>query len=97
MKKLLISALAVGMVFALAGCVDGKKITVDEYEEIEAGMSYDEVCDIIGGEGELLSESSIAGYDGAIYSWEGKGSVGANANVTFQNGEVVTKAQIGLK
>ena len=61
------------------------------------GMSYEEVCDINGGEGELGSESSFMGASTAIYTWEGKGSIGANAVITFQNGEVVSKAQAGLR
>ena len=36
-------------------------------------------------------------YKSAIYMWEGEGSLGANANVTFQGGKVLSKAQMGLE
>lgn len=76
------------------------KITLEEFNKIETGMTYKEVVDIIGGEGTVQSETSITGndqYKTTLYSWEGKGSLGANANVTFQGGKVVSKAQFGLE
>lgn len=73
------------------------KITLQEFESIQTGMSYEQVCEIVGGTGEISSQSSVAGYEMAIYIWEGSGTLGANANVTFQNGKVCAKAQFGLK
>ena len=70
----------------------GAKITMKEYEQIQPGMTYAEVVDIIGGEGELGS----SGFNVEIYTWEGKGVAGANALITFQDGKVVSKAQAGL-
>ena len=69
------------------------KITMDEYNKIKTGMSYSKVVDIIGGEGKLSAD----GYSTEIYTWKGRGSVGANALITFQNGKVVSKAQSGLR
>ena len=37
------------------------------------------------------------GYDTRIYMWKGEGSIGANANVTFQNNSLTAKAQFGLE
>ena len=96
MKKLFyLIALVVLSVFTLTSCslLNGSKITYDEYKQIKDGMSYKEVCKIIGGEGELLSSYG----DAEVYKWEGVGSLGANAIVTFYDGEVMTKAQSGLK
>jgi len=73
------------------------EITLAEFNSINTGMTYTEVCDIIGSSGELSVESSAAGITTKIYKWEGSGSLGANANVTFQGGKVVMKAQAGLK
>ena len=78
---------------------DGK-ITLDEFNQIQTGMTYEEIIKILGGEGTILSESNIGNseqYHTIIYTWEGKGSLGANANVTIQGGKVVSKAQAGLK
>ena len=76
---------------------DAEYITMEEYDKIESGMSYEEVRDIIGSDGELTSTSSVGEYKVDIYTWYGDGAVGANANVTFENGSVVGKAQVGLR
>lgn len=75
-------------------------ISLEEFNKIETGMTYEEVCEIIGGEGTLGSAVDIGvgeEYKTEIYQWTGDGSIGANANVTFQGGKVMSKAQIGLK
>lgn len=75
-------------------------ITLAEFESIKTGMNYEEVVEIIGGEGELLSEVDMnmgSEYVSKMYIWEGSGSLGANANITFQGGKVTMKAQFGLK
>lgn len=77
------------------------KITMAEFEQIKSGMTYEEVVAIVGGEGELSSEVDIGigeEYVTQIYIWYGEGLFTAgNANVTFQGGKVVSKAQFGLK
>ena len=76
------------------------KISLEEFNQIETGMSYEEVVEIVGGEGTVLSESDITGdgqYKTTIYSWDGNRMLGANANVTFQGGKVISKAQFGLE
>ena len=73
------------------------RLNLEKFNKIETGMSYQEVVNIIGEEGTVLSESEIGNIKSTIYSWYGEGSIGANANVTFQNGKVVSKAQVGLK
>lgn len=74
-------------------------ISLEEFNAIRTGMTYQEVYDIVGGPGELLSEVDIGSseYHTMLYKWEGEGSLGANANVTFQGGKVSSKAQFGLE
>lgn len=75
-------------------------ISLEEFEQIQIGMSYQEVFDLVGSRGELLSEADLGlgdDYYTAIYSWDGEGSLGANASVTFQGGYVTSKAQAGLE
>lgn len=74
-----------------------KTMNKDEFEKIQNGMSYEEVVQIIGGDGELTSESTVANYTTKLYTWEGEGGLGANAIITFQNNEVQAKSQFGLK
>lgn len=75
------------------------KINKEEFDSIKNGMSYEEVVNIVGGDGELLSETGTNGdqYHTMMYSWEGEKGFGSNANTTFQNGKLVNKAQFGLK
>ena len=74
-----------------------EKLNYEKFNKIQTGMTYQQVVDIIGEDGTVLSESEIANIKTTIYSWYGEGSIGANANVTFQNGKVTSKAQFGLK
>lgn len=75
------------------------KITLEKFNKIETGMSYEQVVEIIGEEGTTLSETNISGdekYHTIMYSWKAKNGI-ANANVTFQGGKVISKAQVALK
>lgn len=76
---------------------ESQYITADEFNQIETGMSYEDVTKIIGSDGTLNSSVSANGYTVEIYTWYGNGTAGSNANVTFTNGSVSGKAQIGLK
>lgn len=71
-------------------------ITLDEFNRIENGMSYQQVRDIIGSEGTVMSESEVMDTHMIIYYWYGKNGV-ANANFTFSNDELINKTQIGLE
>ena len=69
------------------------KITLDKFNQIQTDMTYEEVVAIIGEEGTVSSESSYGNSSMKIYSW----SNGiANATISFTNGKVSAKSQIGL-
>lgn len=76
-------------------------ISKEEFDKIQAGMTYEEVVEIIGGEGELNSESGTKGdqYYTAMYTWNGESGFGANANATFQGNpaKLQNKSQFGLE
>jgi hypothetical protein len=72
-------------------------MSLDEFNRIETGMTYEQVVGIVGGPGEQLAHTEIAGYVGDVYMWHGEGGLGANSNVQFQNGKVIGKAQFGLR
>jgi hypothetical protein len=69
-------------------------ITQQQYDRIEDGMTYEQVCAIIGRSGEELVNTHIAGYTTVMYSW--KNSDGSNMNAMFQNGRLISKAQSTL-
>lgn len=77
-------------------------MTKAEFDQLKTGMTYDEATKIIGGPGEVISESGTKGGDGlnihtVMYQYKGEGSLGANANMMFQDEKLITKAQMGLK
>ncbi|WP_099517387.1 hypothetical protein [Paenibacillus sp. BIHB 4019] len=71
---------------------DNVRITFAQYQKIEIGMTYKEVTEIVGGNGQALSETA----DMVVYSYSGAGDTGANAVLSFNNGKLLSKAQAGL-
>ncbi len=69
-------------------------ITMDLYNQIQNGMTYDQVKGILG-EGELTSETKIMDSTAKLYSYISKD--GSNANFTFTNDSMDLKAQFNLK
>jgi hypothetical protein len=70
-------------------------VTMAEFNEIETGMTWEEVVAIAGQPTEELSRNKIADIETVMYQWTNP--FGPNMNVMFQNGKVVQKAQFGLK
>ena len=72
-------------------------ISLDEYNKIEKGMTYQQVVKIIGSEGKLEFEFDLGELGGKTqsYSWDGTGS--GSASFTFQNGKLEQKFQIMLE
>lgn len=71
-------------------------ITLEEFEKIETGMSYNDIVDIVGCEPKVLSESEIMGIKSTMYMYYGKDHI-SNANITVQDGKVKSKSQLGLR
>ncbi|MBB6669510.1 DUF3862 domain-containing protein [Cohnella nanjingensis] len=82
-----------------AGDKDGVTITKEEYGKIESGMTYKEIIEIVGGEGDVLSEAGKKGDKNyaSVVMYKGKGGVGASASFVFLNDELQTKSQLGLE
>jgi hypothetical protein len=93
--------------FALCACGDFEEAskpigtvqgaTYAEFEKLTNGMTYEQVCTIIGGPGKEMSSSEFAGIKTVMYAWDGEGGFGANMNAMFQNEKLMQKAQFGLK
>ncbi|MGQ8875530.1 hypothetical protein [Paenibacillus sp. TSA_86.1] len=84
---------AVGGNNGSAGKGDGVLITFAQYEKLEVGMTVENVIDILGGEGEALSEAENM----VVYNYKGAARNGGNAVIAFQGGKLLTKAQSGLE
>jgi len=61
-------------------------------------MTYEKVRDIIGSDGQMLSESGEKGTSlyTVTYSWDGEGSANSSAKFIFQNDQLKNKSQVGL-
>ena len=98
--KIVSAAFAVSaLLSACSGGTSGpapENITLSEYNQIRPGMTYAEVQEIVGSSGILLSESQVGEYHTFMIMWYEDDHSGANANVMFQNGVVISKAQYGL-
>lgn len=71
------------------------KVTLEKFNKIETGMTYKQVVDIIGEEGTISTESSYGNQSMKVYYWYASNRI-ANATVSFMNGKVTAKSQIGL-
>jgi uncharacterized protein YceK len=107
MKKIIsLLLLCVFIVAVVSGCgttTTRPRLTLEKYNKIENGMTYEEVVKIIGFEGTPEAEAGERGtqYHTISYRYMGSdqvdGSTGANASFMFQGGKLSMKAQLGLK
>ncbi|WP_243644065.1 hypothetical protein [Paenibacillus pinisoli] len=74
-------------------------ITKEQYAKIESGMTYEEIIEIVGSEGEVMAESGKKGDDLYVFvvMYEGSGDLGASASFSFLGDELQSKAQFGLE
>lgn len=97
---IIIAFLGIGVLANISGNNENQDnkcyITLEKFNKIENGMTYDQVKEIIGCDGTVNSETEVSNIKMTIYSWYGKDNI-SNANVTVQNGKIISKAQIGLK
>jgi len=76
---------------------EDKTFTLQKFNNIENGMSFEDVVSIVGEPTEMQSDSEVTGIQTTMYSWNVNDSFGANFNVMIQDGKVISKAQFGLK
>lgn len=102
-KKLAVKILFVAFAVTalLSGCSSSsltpdQYITLNEYNQIQMGMSYDTVCSIIGGYGTITYESQAGNLSFRGLRWQGNGNPYSYASIVFQNGKVSSKSQYGL-
>lgn len=71
------------------------RVTLANYERLAHGLSYSEAAQILG-PGTEISRVDIGGVTTVMYQWRA-GSGGANMNAMFQDDQLVSKAQMGLR
>ncbi|TPV42273.1 hypothetical protein [Bacillus dicomae] len=74
-----------------------ESININHFSNINAGMTYKEVKDLIGFEGDLLIEEGVehSTQIKQIFAWKGSNPT-ALVEITFLDGKVHSKAQQGL-
>ena len=72
------------------------EVTLEEFFQIRPGMSYSQVVNLIGSEGELVSETALAGMRVQNFRWIQNDGAGV-AVVTFENSVAYSKSQDGLE
>ena len=73
----------------------GSGLTMDNYEKIKSGMSYDEVTEILGSKGAETRSSSVGDSEYKSYKWEGEKYL--RVYVNFKDDKMTSKSQTGLK
>lgn len=71
-------------------------ITLELFNQIQVGMTYEEVKELIGSDGILMTDTNIGGIQSTMYMWKAADGIGS-ASIMFQNGAVVSGSQTGLK
>lgn len=71
-------------------------ITIEKFNQINIGMTYEEVKNIIGCDGNLSTETAVENQTLKIYGWYAKNKV-SNATFSFTNDVLSGKSQIGLE
>jgi outer membrane protein assembly factor BamE (lipoprotein component of BamABCDE complex) len=69
-------------------------LSMDKFNKIEFDMSYDQVKEIMGSEGNETSSSKSGSYESKSYEW--KGDKFARVSTRFQNGKLVSKTQSSI-
>ncbi len=71
-------------------------VTLQEFDSIKIGMTYDEIVTIIGGECTLMSESNYSSFNSKMYGCNGS-TIGSDVILNFLNDKLEAKSQFGLK
>ncbi|MEI2664140.1 DUF3862 domain-containing protein [Rossellomorea sp. LJF3] len=69
--------------------------TMEKYNQLEKGMSYEEATDILGFPGNPMSDES-SDSNNKTYVWDGEHPK-SFLTVTFLKGKLSTKQQVGLQ
>ena len=68
-------------------------LTKANFDKIEDGMTYDEVCNLLGERGKSISEIKTDGVTTSVYMWYGSGKA---ISVSFQSNKAVAMTESGL-
>ncbi|MDR7037234.1 hypothetical protein J2X36_001981 [Methylobacterium sp. BE186] len=95
----LLAAAALVLAAAPAGAAQPKSCrpTLGEYRALKPGFSYAEASARLGCGGRRETALKVGTLRRSTYSWMGRGSYGANLNLTFVNDRLIDTSQLGLR
>lgn len=73
----------------------GDIVTMAHFNQIQIGMTYEQVAQIIGNPGSQTGHQEMMGITHTSYSWQNPG--GPNMLCMFQDGKLINKSQFGLR
>jgi hypothetical protein len=76
---------------------ESKPLTIDKFNQVSMGMTYEEVYGVIGVHGVEQSRTQFGETTTVMIQWQNPGIMAGNMHVMFQNGKASSKAQFGLK
>lgn len=85
------------MVSSSPGDADAEKITLQEYNRIEEGMTYKEVVEIVGASGKKSDLEGEKDDSISVYVFEGNGGSVSYAQLFFKDERVLIKSQLYLE
>lgn len=71
------------------------KLTMEKFNSLKEGMSYEEAVKIIGGEGSKMPEAENDKDKGVTYKWDGEDF--STIFATFKDNKLTYKTNVGLK
>jgi hypothetical protein len=74
---------------------DDVELTMEKFNKIKNGMSYEDCVEIMGGEGNQIVSAGEGKYKVESYKWEGPNF--QYVMLSFMGGKLNSKAQNGLK
>ena len=95
-------ALIIAIVVGFSGNGNGSNgfsnyLTYSNYTQIQNGMTYSEVVEILDGhDGVLDTSSGFGGYTFSYYTWSNNSGTKCIV-IGFENGKVCSKSQYGLR
>lgn len=97
LPALLPTLLAAALLAPLPAAAKACRVDRAHYAALHKGMTYAQVTAHLGCKGRRVSHLAIGDIHRATYSWAGHGTYGANLTLTFRNGRLTDKAQLGLR
>jgi len=92
-KAFLLSCILMMLTFILASCADTAKITIEQYDQVYSGMTYNQVVDIWGNEGEFISEKGDKGSNNYRISYRWNIEDGTTARLRFDGPDLVLSSK----